>query len=90
MCSCIVSYIVAEVIEKSRKAYKVAFEYAKEKMEPTHPIRLGLALNFSVFHYEIMNEREEACKMAKGVSNHNLYLKFRLFGGTSVTTFHSS
>ena len=31
----------------------------------THPIRLGLALNFSVFFYEIQGNPEEACKLAK-------------------------
>uniref|UniRef100_A0A672YZ77 Tyrosine 3-monooxygenase/tryptophan 5-monooxygenase activation protein, zeta polypeptide n=1 Tax=Sphaeramia orbicularis TaxID=375764 RepID=A0A672YZ77_9TELE len=30
----------------------------------THPIRLGLALNYSVFFYEIENKPEEACKLA--------------------------
>lgn len=34
-------------------------------LKPTHPIRLGLALNFSVFRYEIENRPEEACKLAK-------------------------
>jgi hypothetical protein len=38
-------------------------------MAPTHPIRLGLALNYSVFHYEIMNKPQEACKLAKKVRN---------------------
>ncbi|CAG5136515.1 unnamed protein product [Candidula unifasciata] len=52
-------------VSKSNEAYKKATEIAKEKMQPTHPIRLGLALNFSVFYYEIMNEPDEACKLAK-------------------------
>jgi hypothetical protein len=34
-------------------------------MQPTHPIRLGLALNFSVFYYEILNSPERACHLAK-------------------------
>jgi len=37
-------------------------------MQPTHPIRLGLALNFSVFHYEIQGEPDKACHLAKQVS----------------------
>ena len=55
-------------MEKSNKAYKEAYEQALKHMPPTHPIRLGLALNFSVFYYEIMNKPEEACKLAKSVS----------------------
>ena len=58
---------ITEVVENSKKAYKEAFEIAKTKMQPTHPIRLGLALNFSVFFYEIMNNPEEACHLAKQV-----------------------
>lgn len=34
-------------------------------MKTTHPIRLGLALNFSVFHYECLNDPEKACSLAK-------------------------
>ncbi|RUS83541.1 hypothetical protein EGW08_008720 [Elysia chlorotica] len=52
-------------VTKSNEAYQKATDIAKSKMLPTHPIRLGLALNFSVFYYEIMNEPEEACKLAK-------------------------
>ena len=53
------------VIEDSQKAYTDAFDIAKSQMPPTHPIRLGLALNFSVFYYEILNSPERACHLAK-------------------------
>eukprot|EP00271_Cylindrocystis_brebissonii_P006066 TRINITY_DN1861_c0_g1_i1.p1 TRINITY_DN1861_c0_g1~~TRINITY_DN1861_c0_g1_i1.p1 ORF type:complete len:252 (-),score=61.57 TRINITY_DN1861_c0_g1_i1:1261-2016(-) len=51
--------------EKSLEAYKAASEVAAGHLAPTHPIRLGLALNFSVFHYEILNNPEQACHLAK-------------------------
>lgn len=51
-------------IDDSEKAYKAATEEAS-KLATTHPIRLGLALNFSVFYYEIMNDHEKACTLAK-------------------------
>merc|ERR1712203_748276 len=53
------------VIEDSQKAYQDAFEISKGQMQPTHPIRLGLALNFSVFYYEILNSPDKACQLAK-------------------------
>ena len=31
----------------------------------TNPIRLGLALNYSVFHYEIQGDPAKACELAK-------------------------
>uniref|UniRef100_A0A6I8Q704 14-3-3 protein zeta n=1 Tax=Xenopus tropicalis TaxID=8364 RepID=A0A6I8Q704_XENTR len=49
----------------SQKAYQDAFDISKTEMQPTHPIRLGLALNFSVFYYEILNCPEKACSLAK-------------------------
>jgi len=51
--------------DDSQKAYQDAFEISKSKMQPTHPIRLGLALNFSVFYYEILNSPDKACQLAK-------------------------
>lgn len=53
------------VVEESQKAYQEAFDISKNKMQPTHPIRLGLALNFSVFFYEILNAPDRACHLAK-------------------------
>ena len=53
------------VVEESQKAYQEAFDVSKGKMQPTHPIRLGLALNFSVFYYEILNSPDRACQLAK-------------------------
>ncbi|XP_059087918.1 14-3-3 protein zeta isoform X2 [Tigriopus californicus] len=52
-------------VDYSQKAYQEAFDIAKSKMQPTHPIRLGLALNFSVFYYEILNSPDRACHLAK-------------------------
>merc|ERR1712033_147844 len=53
------------VVEDSQNAYSEAYDVSKSKMQPTHPIRLGLALNFSVFYYEILNSPDQACHLAK-------------------------
>uniref|UniRef100_A0A8C4ED89 14-3-3 domain-containing protein n=1 Tax=Dicentrarchus labrax TaxID=13489 RepID=A0A8C4ED89_DICLA len=53
------------IISDSKDAYQNAFDISKEEMQPTHPIRLGLALNFSVFFYEILTSPEQACQLAK-------------------------
>jgi len=50
--------------EQSKDAYGNATAAAKD-LQSTHPIKLGLALNFSVFHYEIMNDAKEACHLAR-------------------------
>lgn len=54
-----------EAAENSLVAYKAASDIAMTELPPTHPIRLGLALNFSVFYYEILNSPERACRLAK-------------------------
>uniref|UniRef100_A0A8B9SK42 Stratifin n=3 Tax=Anatidae TaxID=8830 RepID=A0A8B9SK42_ANAPL len=54
-----------ETIDKAQKAYQEAMDISKKEMQPTNPIRLGLALNFSVFHYEIANAPEQAISLAK-------------------------
>ena len=54
-----------EIAQSAFDAYKAAEEIAQAEMETTDPIRLGLALNFSVFHYEIKNDPNQACQLAK-------------------------
>jgi len=51
--------------ESARVAYSEAQTVAEKGLAVTHPIRLGLALNFSVFQYEVLQNPEEACKMAR-------------------------
>eukprot|EP00008_Paramoeba_atlantica_P007601 CAMPEP_0201482902 /NCGR_PEP_ID=MMETSP0151_2-20130828/7159_1 /ASSEMBLY_ACC=CAM_ASM_000257 /TAXON_ID=200890 /ORGANISM="Paramoeba atlantica, Strain 621/1 / CCAP 1560/9" /LENGTH=273 /DNA_ID=CAMNT_0047865813 /DNA_START=75 /DNA_END=896 /DNA_ORIENTATION=+ len=47
------------------EAYRTATELAEPVLSPTHPIRLGLALNFSVFYYEILHDFDKGCAMAQ-------------------------
>merc|ERR1711910_64245 len=54
-----------EAAENSLVAYKAATDIALTDLQPTHPIRLGLALNYSVFYYEILNSSDRACRLAK-------------------------
>merc|ERR1712012_78185 len=55
----------SEAAEDARVAYAEATWVAEKDLVVTHPIRLGLALNFSVFQYEVLQNPDEACKMAR-------------------------
>lgn len=57
-----------DAAENSLVAYKAASDIAMTDLPPTHPIRLGLALNFSVFYYEILNSPDRACRLAKAAA----------------------
>ncbi|NXG69051.1 1433S protein, partial [Baryphthengus martii] len=54
-----------KTIDNAQEAYQEAMDISKKEMQPTNPIRLGLALNFSVFHYEIANAPDQAISLAK-------------------------
>jgi 14-3-3 protein epsilon len=51
--------------EKASSYYGQAYEVAQESLPTTHPVRLGLALNYSVCYYEILKNKVEACALAK-------------------------
>jgi len=59
------AFPVDEYKDNCNKYYSEAMEIAEEALEATHPTRLGLALNFSVCHYEILNQPKDACDLAK-------------------------
>jgi hypothetical protein len=50
---------------KAAEFYEQAYSLAQETLAPTHPIRLGLALNYSVCFYEILKKPQEACDLAR-------------------------
>lgn len=54
-----------EAAEHALTAYTKAYDVASSELASTHPIRLGLALNFSVFYYEILQQADKACTLAK-------------------------
>lgn len=51
--------------KNAHKHYEEAMQIATQELLPTHPIRLGLALNYSVCFYEILGQPKEACELAK-------------------------
>merc|ERR1712151_945986 len=55
----------AKAADNARLAYEDAQKVAEKDLAVTHPIRLGLALNFSVFQYEVLQKPDDACKMAR-------------------------
>merc|ERR1712217_434039 len=55
----------AKAANSAKEAYEEAQKVAEKDLAVTHPIRLGLALNFSVFQYEVLQQPDDACKMAR-------------------------
>merc|ERR1712031_70144 len=53
-----------EVKNGALNGYTKADELSKS-LNACNPIRLGLALNFSVFHYEVMNNHKQACELGE-------------------------
>lgn len=53
-----------DAAEKSEAAYQEAMEAAQD-LPLTNPVRLGLALNFAIFQYDIKEDTAKACDVAK-------------------------
>merc|ERR1712014_554662 len=51
--------------QSAKDSYADASAVAEKDLPVTHPIRLGLALNYSVFLYEVLAKPDEACTMAR-------------------------
>lgn len=66
----IAEYAQGDLKDKVSKEALTAYEYATldaKNLSAINPISLGLALNFSVFYYEVMGDHEKACSIAKDV-----------------------
>ena len=66
----IAEYAQGELKDKVSKEALSAYESATDdskNLSSINPISLGLALNFSVFYYEVMGNHEKACSIAKDV-----------------------
>ena len=66
----IAEYATGDLKDKVSHAALDAYDSASKdakNLSPIHPISLGLALNFSVFYYEVMGDHEKACAIAKDV-----------------------
>jgi hypothetical protein len=62
-------------IETVRNGALEAYQHAQtasESLNACNPIRLGLALNFSVFHYEVMSNHKVACDLGENALSNAL------------------
>jgi hypothetical protein len=55
--------------EKASERYNEALDVAEAELEPTHPVRLGVALNYAVCWHEVLGDTRQACQMAQSAFN---------------------
>ena len=54
-----------KAVSNAQLAYKSAWEMCKEHLKGSDTLRLGVALNYAVFFFEVMNEPLKAIRLAK-------------------------
>ena len=55
--------------DSADKAYREAYEISEKDLPIVNTTRLGLALNLSVFYYEVRGLKDEGCNIAKNAFN---------------------
>lgn len=61
-----------EIAQLAEQSYTEATQEAQANLQTTHPVRLGLALNFSVFQHEVLGETAAAVVTAQAALNNAL------------------
>ena len=56
--------VLEEVKNGALEGYNQSMAHSAS-LNPCNPIRLGLALNFSVFHYEVLQNKSKACELGE-------------------------
>ena len=56
---------LSEVKNGALEYYSKATEISNKDLDACNPIRLGLALNFSVFYFEVMGDHKKACELGE-------------------------
>ena len=60
------SSVVPPLYEKrALEYYAAAHKIAVQSLDPTHPTRLGLCLNYSVLLLEVVRDKKQACELAR-------------------------
>ena len=54
-----------ESSKSAQENYQQALNIAEQSLDSTHPSRIGLALNYSVFNYEILGQHASAIAIAQ-------------------------
>jgi hypothetical protein len=65
----IVGLTPLDTIARAEEVYTEALRIAKDNIAPTHPLRLGVMLNFAVFYHELADKKRDAVLLAKEVES---------------------